>query len=297
MPPLGPAYLAMLVFAALDIQEVVHQSDEDRTGLAILAGFVAAVHILSRRHPRCCYASRSAAYRPWPSSHSSTIAGVTAQGWIALFVAAALAEIGGAYLVWIGLREHRGLGLRSALGVLALGLYGIVATFQPSHEFGRVLAAYGGVFIVGSLSLGAFAFDGFHPEGRRSRGGSGAASPGLGDHHVRALQLAAMTLGLRRSGQKREVLTTKLRQQKKNGTNSKHPAARSRHVSPNKGAYSSCLSAHFTPIGWQPQKWSSGLGTSSVQGRRQNRPIRSRTWNLIENAPWPAQEPTHQSEL
>jgi len=26
---------------------------------------------------------------------------------IALFVAAALAEIGGAYLVWIGLREHK----------------------------------------------------------------------------------------------------------------------------------------------------------------------------------------------
>ena len=81
---------------------------------------------------------------------------------IALFVAAALAEIGGAYLVWIGLREHRGAGY-VALGVLALGLYGVVATFQPSHEFGRVLAAYGGVFIVGSLLWGV-AFDGFHPD-------------------------------------------------------------------------------------------------------------------------------------
>jgi small multidrug resistance family-3 protein len=81
---------------------------------------------------------------------------------IALFVAAALAEIGGAYLVWIGLREHRGL-LFVALGMLSLALYGIVATFQPSHEFGRVLAAYGGVFIVGSLAWGV-AFDGFHPD-------------------------------------------------------------------------------------------------------------------------------------
>lgn len=34
---------------------------------------------------------------------------------------------------------------------------------QPSHEFGRVLAAYGGVFIVGSLLCGV-AFDGFRPD-------------------------------------------------------------------------------------------------------------------------------------
>ena len=81
---------------------------------------------------------------------------------IALFFAAALAEIGGAYLVWIGLREHKG-ALFVALGALSLAVYGIVATFQPSHEFGRVLAAYGGVFIVGSLLWGV-AFDGFRPD-------------------------------------------------------------------------------------------------------------------------------------
>lgn len=81
---------------------------------------------------------------------------------IALFVAAALAEIGGAYLVWIGLRDDRG-PLLVVLGVLALGLYGIVATFQPSNEFGRVLTAYGGVFIVGSIAWGV-AFDGFRPD-------------------------------------------------------------------------------------------------------------------------------------
>jgi small multidrug resistance family-3 protein len=39
----------------------------------------------------------------------------------------------------------------------------LVAAFQPSHEFGRVLAAYGGVFIVGSLLWG-LAFDGFRPD-------------------------------------------------------------------------------------------------------------------------------------
>lgn len=81
---------------------------------------------------------------------------------IALFVAAALAEIGGAYLVWVGLREDKG-ALLVALGFIALGLYGVVATFQPNNEFGRVLAAYGGVFIVGSLGWGVL-FDGFRPD-------------------------------------------------------------------------------------------------------------------------------------
>jgi small multidrug resistance family-3 protein len=81
---------------------------------------------------------------------------------VALFVAAALAEIGGAYLVWVGLKDHKG-PVCVALGVLALGLYGVVASLQPSHEFGRVLAAYGGVFIIGSLVWGV-AFDGFHPD-------------------------------------------------------------------------------------------------------------------------------------
>ena len=81
---------------------------------------------------------------------------------IALFIAAAIAEIGGAYLVWVGIKEHKGVAY-VALGAIALAAYGVVAAFQPSHEFGRVLAAYGGVFIVGSLLWGV-AFDGFRPD-------------------------------------------------------------------------------------------------------------------------------------
>ncbi len=43
------------------------------------------------------------------------------------------------------------------------GIYGVVAAFQSEDEFGRVLAAYGGVFIVGSIAWG-MAFDGFRPD-------------------------------------------------------------------------------------------------------------------------------------
>ncbi|MCX5046205.1 YnfA family protein [Aldersonia sp. NBC_00410] len=79
-----------------------------------------------------------------------------------LFVLAAVAEIGGAWLVWQGIREHRG-ALWVGLGVLALGAYGFVATLQPDANFGRILAAYGGVFVAGSLLWGV-AFDGFRPD-------------------------------------------------------------------------------------------------------------------------------------
>ncbi|WUE13178.1 YnfA family protein [Nonomuraea sp. NBC_00507] len=81
---------------------------------------------------------------------------------IALFVLAALAEIGGAWLVWQGWREQRGL-LWIGAGILALAAYGFVATFQPDPNFGRVLAAYGGVFVAGSLAWGMVA-DGFRPD-------------------------------------------------------------------------------------------------------------------------------------
>lgn len=81
---------------------------------------------------------------------------------IALFIAAAIAEIGGAYLMWQAIKEGRGL-LFALAGAVALAGYGAVAALQPDDNFGRVLAAYGGVFIVGSLLWG-MAFDGFRPD-------------------------------------------------------------------------------------------------------------------------------------
>jgi small multidrug resistance family-3 protein len=81
---------------------------------------------------------------------------------ILLFALAACAEIGGAWLVWQGVREHRGW-LWIGGGVIALGLYGFVATLQPDAHFGRILAAYGGVFVAGSLAWGALV-DGYRPD-------------------------------------------------------------------------------------------------------------------------------------
>lgn len=79
-----------------------------------------------------------------------------------LFVVAAIAEIGGAWLVWQGLREHRG-AIFVGLGVLSLGLYGVLATLQPDPHFGRILAAYGGIFVAGSLAWG-IVVDRFKPD-------------------------------------------------------------------------------------------------------------------------------------
>jgi len=87
---------------------------------------------------------------------------VTVARSIVLFVLAAVTEIGGAWLVWQGVREHRGWVWIGA-GVIALGVYGFVATLQPDAHFGRILAAYGGVFVAGSLAWG-IAFDGFRPD-------------------------------------------------------------------------------------------------------------------------------------
>lgn len=49
------------------------------------------------------------------------------------------------------------------IGIIALGLYGFVATLQPDPNFGRILAAYGGAFVAGSLAWG-MVFDGFRPD-------------------------------------------------------------------------------------------------------------------------------------
>jgi len=71
---------------------------------------------------------------------------------LAWFGLAGLCEIGGGYLVWLWMREGRPIGY-ALVGAVILVLYGIIPTFQTAN-FGRVYAAYGGVFIVLSILWG-----------------------------------------------------------------------------------------------------------------------------------------------
>ena len=93
-----------------------------------------------------------------------------------LFVLAAGAEIGGAWLIWQAVREGRPWWW-AGLGIMALGAYGFVATLQPDPNFGRILAAYGGVFVAGSLAWGML-IDGFRPD-RSDILGSGVCLVGV----------------------------------------------------------------------------------------------------------------------
>lgn len=88
---------------------------------------------------------------------------------VGLFFLAGLCEIGGGYLVWQWWRRdaHWMVGL---LGGLVLFLYGIVPTYQRAG-FGRVYAAYGGIFIVMSLAWG-YLVDGVRPDRFDLIGGS-----------------------------------------------------------------------------------------------------------------------------
>ncbi len=73
---------------------------------------------------------------------------------LGLFLVAALAEIGGGYLVWLWIRQKKKL-IFGIVGGIILFTYGVIPTFQPSN-FGRIYAAYGGFFIISSILWGYF---------------------------------------------------------------------------------------------------------------------------------------------
>ena len=81
---------------------------------------------------------------------------------VVLFIAAGLAEIGGGYLVWRWLREGAPV-IVGVLGAIILVSYGIIPTLQQSDDFGRIYAAYGGVFVIASLLWG-WRIDGKQPD-------------------------------------------------------------------------------------------------------------------------------------
>jgi small multidrug resistance family-3 protein len=80
----------------------------------------------------------------------------------ALFVLAGLCEIGGGYLIWGWIRDQRPVTW-ALVGAAILALYGVVAALQPITAFGRVYAAYGGIFIVMALAWGVLV-EGFRPD-------------------------------------------------------------------------------------------------------------------------------------
>jgi small multidrug resistance family-3 protein len=103
-----------------------------------------------------------AAFSAMSSSAAVSFPDVSVLRALVLFAVAAVAEIAGAWLVWQGVREHRGAAWVGA-GIAALAAYGFVATLQDDPHFGRILAAYGGIFVAGSLAWGIVA-DGFRPD-------------------------------------------------------------------------------------------------------------------------------------
>jgi small multidrug resistance family-3 protein len=77
------------------------------------------------------------------------------------FVLAGFCEIGGGYLVWLWLREGKPWWV-ALVGAILLVLYGVIPTLQPAN-FGRIYAAYGGVFIVMAMLWG-WKMDGIAPD-------------------------------------------------------------------------------------------------------------------------------------
>nr|WP_026100548.1 MULTISPECIES: YnfA family protein [Nostocales] len=77
------------------------------------------------------------------------------------FIWAGLFEIGGGYLIWQWLKDGKPFWWGIAGGI-GLALYGMLATLQPAN-FGRVYAAYGGVFIVLAMLWG-WKVDGVAPD-------------------------------------------------------------------------------------------------------------------------------------
>ncbi|PWK79990.1 small multidrug resistance family-3 protein [Mucilaginibacter oryzae] len=80
---------------------------------------------------------------------------------LVIFIIAGICEIGGGYLIWLWLKLDKPLWYGIA-GGLVLALYGVVATWQ-SADFGRVYAAYGGIFILMAL-LWSWKVDSFKPD-------------------------------------------------------------------------------------------------------------------------------------
>ena len=97
---------------------------------------------------------------------------------VILFVIAAIAEIGGAWLIWQAVRENRGWWL-ALIGIVALGAYGFVAAFQPDANFGRACSRHTAAYSSPARLLGATLSTGSsRPCGTTSDPWSASSGPG-----------------------------------------------------------------------------------------------------------------------
>ena len=87
---------------------------------------------------------------------------MTALRTVGIFLVAVLAELGGTYAVWRWLREDA-TALLAVVGLSALFAYAVVQTYQPEDRYGRVFAAYAGVFLIGA-TLWGWLVDGRRPD-------------------------------------------------------------------------------------------------------------------------------------
>ena len=69
---------------------------------------------------------------------------------LAIYAAAALAEIGGCFAVWAWWRLDRSAWILVP-GAVSLALFAWLLTLSPADASGRAYAAYGGVYIVSAL--------------------------------------------------------------------------------------------------------------------------------------------------
>lgn len=79
-----------------------------------------------------------------------------------IYIAAALAEIGGCFAFWAWLRLDKSIW-SLVPGVISLVLFAYLLTLVPSDAAGRAYAAYGGVYIAASL-LWLWAAEGVRPD-------------------------------------------------------------------------------------------------------------------------------------
>jgi small multidrug resistance family-3 protein len=88
----------------------------------------------------------------------------------AILGAAVVLEVSGAYAIWRWRRHAQSAWLIGA-GAGALFLYALIQTYQPETSFGRLYAAYAGVFLLGAMAWG-WVVDGTRPDGADVVGGA-----------------------------------------------------------------------------------------------------------------------------